>query len=1375
MRNLAEARPYSNTWTIDKKKTIRYAPDCLVYINGDTSLPGCTECGGLIDVQEFITQVSVDLGTDPSSCSCSISMTVPEHHIHTFVKAGECLIIPGLEIHIYMKGFFPVDGIYDGPQEGFEDGEDLRGFPHTPLYHTFHGVSISSQVSYSGGFQTISISGSGMLHFWQYHQISTSASQFGARPQGSNLKTTLMGHTFNGQTPYAIAYTLFHDTAGAAGGVGFALSAKDNQKAKSTVTNQSLFSMNIDYWQQRFSTRMFSLRMHGASGELFNSAQASFLARLSSGNLERIVKEAIFLGKKTNADKAKKSDIFSTALQLGIISETRDQSTGEVRYTTGLTFTDTQSVSENGVTEQFNLGSIQAYVQGISQYGEVNFWESTYESKMDMIQQLCDKTGFEFYQDADGDMVFKPPLYNLDTSGSRIYRLEDEDLIDISFSIKEPEATYVTMKGSQFKNLKDTGTDGEFGTRGQYIDYKLVAQFGWREGSLETEYFSNPRSMFYACVNRLDILNAQTYSASATIPLRPEIRAGYPVYIPYLDSYYYVTNISHSFSFGGGCTSSLELVARRKPFLPPSVPGKTGIEAVSLENTYFPKKGLQVIDNEGRPRVVGLPNTVLALDPEAINPLFFSVGSDLTDISNPIVVRNLVEMAKQYGILEVEPGGSYQDGPFLLTISENENAELDPNGFALKNSNVVRDESTRLASKTLRFTFKNLTDSAQQYSKLQNTQLITANAESTEQAYLEGIRELTDVIIPNLQLDIVSLQEDFSLIPEEDTEARQTITDRIKQAESQIEDANARIKDLNTNLTDLATQKSQELGVEGAVDEASALMIRDLIDQVTDVFKNKSGGNPTTSKTASYLDLLSDKKASFSSNSVPGHYRYFSCSHPNPKYQGMQDIKASSVTGPAGGGNIPNLSQSKTVTGFLSYPTKVDASGNLPEAELGPVEVRHGLRVLTGSKTDTILSTDDIQTLSFSKHIVKKESGETFYRYGQIFSGVNKEYEDYVIKIFEATDSNGNFNSTIVALYGPTWNRLVLKPPKTSASGAEIIIDSVALSFPSQLTLGTTTVNTSTAILDLQKQFYSLETSLNAFKSTTRLIIRALASDLIVKVSNYLDRKWKELEEAFPASIENSSPQRVTAEQNFSELVGYLTNAYVKFNVGSNVKLDIEKDLVFYTPIFPVSDEKGYEVYGTYKYGRGLDIIGESSLQAVNFADPFQFADPKTVEAYTKTLRGETTKDITTPDGQVNEVPKVERALSKAETDLIASIRSNPETPSSIISYLDNTTQTGVGLSNWMKSAKEFTGKIVASNVPVNLSQLRPLTNLNTCDCKMHDSYVALESLSTEGFVEILPPDVDTITQTLATEIDIKGEMWSENKKILSGEKLLPS
>jgi hypothetical protein len=59
-------------------------------------------------------------------------------------------------------------------------------------------------------------------------------------------------------------------------------------------------------------------------------------------------------------------------------------------------------------------------------------------------------------------------------------------------------------------------------------------------------------------------INGRAYQGSVTIPLRPEIRLGYPVYIQHLDTYYYITGISHSFNFGGTASTNLSLEFRRE-------------------------------------------------------------------------------------------------------------------------------------------------------------------------------------------------------------------------------------------------------------------------------------------------------------------------------------------------------------------------------------------------------------------------------------------------------------------------------------------------------------------------------------------------------------------------------------------------------------------------------------------------------------------------------------------------------------------------------------------------------------------------------------------------------------------------------------------
>jgi hypothetical protein len=304
----------------------------------------------------------------------------------------------------------------DGPsllaQYGLEGSgiEDVIAYPYYP---TFHGVVTQVGHSWSGGVNTVTIQCSSMLHFWQYHTISTNASVFGARAKNSKLKTSMVGHNFTGMHPYQILYTLHHDMVGAAGGVGWALSQKTNQTAKSEVAGESLFSLNIRYWKRRFDTEMIKLRLHGASGELFSTAQAAFLGTTSSADLTKLIK-----GRFADPLVARKKHpslygIMEQSQALGLFNNRRLEA---------LRFGTSRPTSKNSTRFELNLVEMQAFVSNVSNWGQIQLFESTYESKLDIAQKVCQVTGFEFYQDVDGDFVFKPPLYNMDTSTSFRFR-----------------------------------------------------------------------------------------------------------------------------------------------------------------------------------------------------------------------------------------------------------------------------------------------------------------------------------------------------------------------------------------------------------------------------------------------------------------------------------------------------------------------------------------------------------------------------------------------------------------------------------------------------------------------------------------------------------------------------------------------------------------------------------------------------------------------------------------------------------------------------------------------------------------------------------------------------------------------------------------
>ncbi len=107
-----ENRPYVGTWQLGRQRVVQHTPDALVYVNGDVTVPGCPKCNGRIDIQKFLTEVSVDAGTDPGGASASFTMSLPVHHHNSFARDAQFIFRPGLEVHVYMRGYFPTKGLY---------------------------------------------------------------------------------------------------------------------------------------------------------------------------------------------------------------------------------------------------------------------------------------------------------------------------------------------------------------------------------------------------------------------------------------------------------------------------------------------------------------------------------------------------------------------------------------------------------------------------------------------------------------------------------------------------------------------------------------------------------------------------------------------------------------------------------------------------------------------------------------------------------------------------------------------------------------------------------------------------------------------------------------------------------------------------------------------------------------------------------------------------------------------------------------------------------------------------------------------------------------------------------------------------------------
>lgn len=922
-------RPYAGNWSPNRRKIIQWTPDALVYLQGDTSLAGCPVCRQRIDIQQFVTSISVDAGVEAGASSASVSLSIPRSYGDSIFRDGNTLLRAGLEVHVYFRGYFPMTGLADpgaDEQTSVVSGVRLSDIPQYPYYPSFHGVVTGVSHEYAGGYYSASLTCSGMLHFWQYMQIASNGSFFGARPNNSGVRTNLRGHVYTGMSPFSIIYSLYRDTAGAAAGVGFALQSRTNMQAVSTASGDSLYSMAIRYWERRFMQGMYGLRMHGASGQLFSGSTQAYLARLGGG-------DARLISTVTGSARPERDPLASSAAAFDLID--RD---GDGRILRGA---DLRLLASSGGTRGdygVVVPQMQAFVNDISQWGQVNFFESTYETKLDIATQVANICGYEFFQDMDGDLVFKPPLYNLDTSSSRIYRIEPEDIVSISFTESEPEATYSTVKGGPFQNLRGAVDEAEWGVRSTYYDYRLVAQFGWREASLESSYYSNARSAFYAAVAHLDRVNQGMNSASVTIPLRAEIRPGFPVYIPHIDCFYYVQNVSHSFTFGGGCTTTLNLVARRRKFLPPGNPSGSSVSSVNLEQTSLPPRSLQYLDNGGVPRILGFPNVVMALDPERINPLFFFLGLDAEEggVSGRGERGGVASSAARLELLasnfaQILVGASILGfravDPARLTDLDN----LDDFSF-LEGEGGASTPTAEVTSEAP------VTDSGRTREDIIagpwwiqtgpfRGQEITATQLRTGLGALLEVRGRVRRRIAAISRSIRALEQEYQRASTSETR-RGAIRGDLATFRTEASSLNDFLSGDSDRSSIARLSENGNLNLSGARTEEAGIVYF-LVSQVRERNPATASRDMSIDSTgavndsATLLDLLNDRKAALGLN-TPGYYRYYSASHPDPDQQGYIELNASSS--PVAGSSTEAATSSGEEPSLASEPTSTSST-----------------------------------------------------------------------------------------------------------------------------------------------------------------------------------------------------------------------------------------------------------------------------------------------------------------------------------------------------------------------------------------------------------------------------------------------------------------
>lgn len=1269
-----EDRPYIGTWRLNNQQVYRHTPDALVYINGDTALPGCPTCGGRIDLQPFITSVSVDPSVNPIATG-NIALQIPRQYGDTLYRDGRFLLEPGLEVHVYMRGYFAVKGMYANVTLEQSGGVDVTKAAMFPYYLVFHGIVTEVSHEYSGGEHTASLSCADLLHFWQYQRMSTNASLFGARPHNSKVRMSLVGHNFDSMSPFGIIYTLFRDTMGAAGGVEFALGNETTADANSTALGESLFSMSLLYWQKRFQQTITKLRLYGADGTLYNSFQQAYLAGLTErGNADL----PTLLSADKGTTSAQEFDPFwghqlaksieSGSIVEGAVSE-EDSATGGA-----------------GV----NITQMQAFASDISNWGQVNLFESSYETKLELANAVTEVTGFEFFQDVDGDIVYKPPFYNLDTSSSRVYRIEPLDIISFNVKEGEPEATVIKGTGSWFQNMKGTGLEGEWGTRAEYMDYRMIAKFGWRQQTFETTYFTDPRAIYYSAINRLDLHNITVNSADCTIPLRPELRPGYPVYVRHLDCFYYLQSFSHAFSYGGQCTTSLQLVAKRAKFHAPGIRPEDGrkpsINDIDLSNTFLPQLPLEVEGNEQVWKLQGFPNVVMALDPELLNPLFSIVGVNLNDLTTEQGLRTLIKAA-MFG------------NPPVITLHETDTSST-----------------------------------------------VDIRARMFEGPYkiLAGPGEQDAVIA------------DFSTLQAELRELRK----------AQLEITGA------TDLTAAQRDEQQKQALQNA---------SNIVALVTACQTKLAKSVPEGDTSAAYLELLNDYKSKFNPGSdMPGYYRYYSSSHPDPDQQGQRQIDIDKESGQLVSGALESSGEGGAVTCFGFSAGATDGAKTIPN-----VTVQAGLPIMKPGTREAIPTpTMEIHTLSFAQHTLPKDktkhvcTGVKFFSFNEAtFSGaVNLRY--YNIAIGKEATLDSVVRDLFEEAFSVDTGLLLQNLPSDYTSQVEtpVFDDVVGGTEVADSALGGSVEATRSDGRTYQKvtiQGFDLDEKLTFIAGEIGSALSAWAGAIFAVWQRALENEYGP-EGGIPLNVGEHPTEAQVSEASQAKTAAY-ADLHMRWSLTEGImaqKLLVEgtgnsrpaqtavtreSTVSYFSPVFPVSDGRGYEVIGSYRYGRGLSIEPGGNFQRLNqvYNEDFDQLSVATVEELVQaiTAQGDNSKVLGT-------ISATARAELAAQMDITTD---------------DLLTQTGEDLfgrqfAAYLANSKQSTQKTAAINVAYNLERLGQHARQGICECKGAEADLKLLAFSEDAdpmYLEVEQPD--KVSEWLSSQMVAASMPWKAAQDAMRG------
>jgi hypothetical protein len=519
--------------SVQYRDVTKQAPDIDVFIDGQNTLinPYLGAQGVPVSFNDYVASFSASYDVDSLIPTGSITLAVPVHLDYLFrIPGGNNILKTMSGIKVFAKG------AYLSP----------RG--NSVYWQVFNGIITSVNYAQSGKFTNISISFSGALMLLERMQIDTAPTVMSSSP----MEVTPFSSTAWNLNPYQmLAYVFLYSS------MIDGFSVNSIQQAKMDATNPYFQAVDASYvakWQAMLYAIAQDTHIFGVPDVSDVLAQIAANVKKPDGSGTPYNKEAM----GTARDK------------IGVLSE-----------------------SDSHAANSSFFEQIKEYMPDMS-FGNIQLINGRTISRLERLRYLTSLIGFEAYQDIDGSIVIKPPIYNLDvtvvgtknssqteTSAVDFYDNNNPFIAELSEilpgeSETEDEAgvrlTRLTGRGSLNPGFQMHGTE-PFLAVSEDIDIPKLAQFGLRsEEPINVSWFrdSDTKAIYGYVASELARANRGFRTYSFTIPMRPELKLGFPMYIPHKDIYGYIKNVSINYSQGSGAaTMSIVLDSiRRRPMFP---------------------------------------------------------------------------------------------------------------------------------------------------------------------------------------------------------------------------------------------------------------------------------------------------------------------------------------------------------------------------------------------------------------------------------------------------------------------------------------------------------------------------------------------------------------------------------------------------------------------------------------------------------------------------------------------------------------------------------------------------------------------------------------------------------------------------------------